>query len=85
MSSQGSGGPFAGIGAYAINRAQLIAGNPAAQVHLVPGRRPAPAYNIGDGLLPTDLDGSTLPPAGSPNYYMGAMDNGGPTALRKTR
>ncbi len=36
------------------------------------------AYNIGDGLLPSDLDGSTLPPAGSPNYFMGSMDNGGP-------
>ena len=36
------------------------------------------AYNLGDGLLPTDMDGSTLPPAGSPNYFVGSMDNGGP-------
>ncbi len=36
------------------------------------------AYNIGDGLLPSDLDGSTLPPAGTPNFFMGSMDNGGP-------
>ena len=71
------GSTFAGIGAYAINRAQMIAGNPAAQVisFLIP---PTPAYNVGDGLLPSDMDGSTLPPAGSPNYYVGAMDNGGP-------
>ena len=75
---QGSGGPFVGVGAYAVNRAQLIAGNPTPQVIsflVAPG---ATAYNIGDGLLPSDLDGSTLPPAGSPNYYMGSMDNGGP-------
>ena len=24
------------------------------------------------------MDGTTLPPAGSPNYFMGSMDNGGP-------
>ncbi len=36
------------------------------------------AYNLGDGLLPSDLDGSTLPPAGTPNFFMGSMDNGGP-------
>ncbi len=43
---------------------------------LVP--RGATPYNVGDGLLPSDLDGTTLPPAGSPNYYVGSMDNGGP-------
>lgn len=72
------GGPFVGVGAYAVNRAQLIAGNPAPQMisFLVPpGATP---YNIGDGLLPTDLDGSSLPPAGSPNFFVGSMDNGGP-------
>jgi hypothetical protein len=69
---------FAGVGAYAVNRAELIAGNPAATVisFLVPpGAMP---YNVGDGLLPTDLDGSTLPPAGEPNFFVGSMDDGGP-------
>ncbi len=72
-----AGSSFAGVGAYAINRAQLIAGNPAAQVisFLVPPG--AAAYNVGDGLLPADIDGPTMPPAGSPEYYMGAMDDGG--------
>ncbi len=72
------GATFTGMGAYAINRADLIAGNPAPQVisFLVPpGATP---YNTGDGLLPTDLDGSTLPPPNSPNYFVGSMDNGGP-------
>jgi len=65
------------IGAYAIDRAAVLAGNPAAQIISF-------AANVGgtptggDGLLPTDLDGTTLPPAGSPNYYVGSMDQGGP-------
>jgi hypothetical protein len=71
-------GPFAGVGAYAINLSQIIAGvpNPTMISFLAPpGAQP---YNIGDGLLPADLDGTTPPPAGSPNFYLGSMDNGGP-------
>jgi hypothetical protein len=73
-----AGASFAGIGAYAIKRSELIAGMAAPQVisFLVPpGAMP---YNTGDGLLPADLDGYTPPPAGSPGYYVGLMDNGGP-------
>ena len=69
---------FAGVGAYALSRAELIAGNPNPTIisFLVPpGGTP---YNVGDGLLPADLDGSTLPPNGSPEYFVGSMDNGGP-------
>ncbi len=67
---------FAGVGAYALNRAQAIAGSPTAQVisFLAP---PSPAYAVGDGLLPSDIDGTTLPPPGSPNYFLGSMDNNG--------
>ncbi len=73
-----AGAPFAGVGAYAINRAQAVAGNPLTQVisFLVPpGGTP---YNLGDGLLPSDLDGPMLPPAGRPNFFVGSMDNNGP-------
>ena len=72
------GSTFAGVGAYAINRAQLIAGNPAPTVisFLATTASAGGAYNIGDGLLPVDLDGFTLPPAGTPAFFMGAMDNG---------
>jgi hypothetical protein len=72
----GPSGPFAGVGAYAVNRAQMIAGSPSPQMisFLAP---PTPLYTVGDGLLPTYLDGATLPPAGSPNYYVGSMDDGG--------
>src|SRR5438874_7819590 len=62
----GTGGPFAGVGAYALDRAQALVGNPNPTVvgFLAP---PNPAYVVGDGLLPSDLDGMTPPPAGSPN------------------
>ncbi len=69
---------FVGVGAYALNRAQALAGNPNPQLisFLVP---PIGAgANVGDGLLPSDLDGSTPPPAGSPNYFLGSQDNNGP-------
>jgi hypothetical protein len=73
----GNPGPFAGVGAYALNRAQAIAGNPTAQVISFLAA-PSPAYNVGDGLLPADVDGPTPPPAGSPCYFVGSMDNNGP-------
>jgi len=73
------GSSFAGIGAYAVNRAELVAGNPSPTVvsFVVTPALAGGAYNIGDGLLPSDLDGDDLPPAGSPNYYLGSMDDGG--------
>jgi hypothetical protein len=77
ISTREFNGPFVGVGAYAVNRAQLVAGNPAPTVisFLVPpGGAP---YNVGDGLLPSDMDGVIPPPAGSPNYFLGAMDDGG--------
>ena len=73
-----AGSAFAGVGAYALNRAQAIAGNPQAQVISFVAPPGATPYNLGDGLLPSDLDGTTLPPAGSPNYFVGSMDNNGP-------
>jgi len=71
------GSTFVGAGAYALNRAQAEAGNPSAQVisFLAP---PNPLYVVGDGLLPSNLDGFTLPPAGAPNYFLGSQDNNGP-------
>lgn len=73
-----AGSSFVGVGAYAINRAQLIAGNPAPQVisfFVPPGTT---AWQIGDGLLPADVDGTALPPVGSPGYFVGSADQGGP-------
>ena len=49
----GTGGPFAGVGAYALDRVQALAGNPNPTIvgFLAP---PTPAYVVGDGLLPSD-------------------------------
>jgi hypothetical protein len=64
------------IGAYALERDQMILGNPAAKI--VGFQITTPVSQIGDGIFPADLDGATLPPAGSPQYFVGTMDNGGP-------
>ena len=69
---------FAGIGVYALERAQMIRGNPTARaVSLLvpPGDQP---WITGDGWLPTDWDGDRRPPAGSPNYIAGTQDDEGP-------
>ncbi len=73
-----AGAPFAGVGAYALNRAQALAGIPTAQVIGFLAPPGATAYNVGDGLLPADMDGIRPPPVGSPNYFVGSMDNNGP-------
>ena len=72
-----NGATFVGAGAYALDRAQALAGNPNPTVvgFLAP---PNPAYVVGDGLLPSTLDGQTPPPAGSPNFFVGSQDNNGP-------
>src|SRR5262249_58395155 len=69
-------GNFAGVGAYALDRPQALAGNPNPTIvsFLAP---PNPLYVVGDGLLPSDLDGQTLPPTGSPNFYVGSQDDNG--------
>jgi hypothetical protein len=61
------------IGIYAINRQQLVAGDPNTQI--VRFQLNKPEYLVGDGLLPADLDGSLPPPAGSPEYVVGSMDD----------
>ncbi len=69
---------FAGIGAYALERNKMLRGDPTARAVkflLAPGTTP---YLPGDGLFPADLDGKRKPPAGSPNYFVGTQDNGGP-------
>src|ERR1041385_3957608 len=71
------GSAFVGVGAYALDRPQALIGNPNPTIvsFLAP---PTPAYVVGDGLLPSDLDGMTPPPVGSPNYFVGSEDNNGP-------
>ena len=69
-----NGSTFVGAGAYALDRVQALAGNPNPTIvgFLAP---PNPLYVVGDGLLPSDLDGQATPPPGSPNFFVGSQDD----------
>ncbi|HEV3040815.1 MAG TPA: hypothetical protein VHA33_23820 [Candidatus Angelobacter sp.] len=58
-----SGNSFVGSDACAYNRTAMLNGQPATQICFQQG-------NSVGGLLPSDLDGSTAPPAGSPNFLV---------------
>jgi hypothetical protein len=58
-----SGSAFVGADLCAYNRTAMLNGQPATQVCFQQGS------SIG-GVLPADLDGTTPPPAGSPNYLV---------------
>ena len=58
-----NGNTFVGADACAYNRTAMLAGQSATQVCFQQGS------SVG-GLLPSDMDGTTVPPAGSPNYMM---------------
>ena len=58
-----SGGFFTGAKTCAMNRTNMLAGNPATSVCF---QRSTTDFAI----LPADLDGATPPPSGSPNYQL---------------
>jgi hypothetical protein len=60
----GTGGTFSGAGAFAFERAAMLAGQPARMVFFDEG----PVNSNFGGMLPTNLDGAP-PPVGSPNYF----------------
>lgn len=55
---------FAGSKVCAFDRAKMLAGDPTASQQCFQ------LSNAFGGLLPSDLDGSTAPPAGSPNFFL---------------
>ena len=59
-----SGTAFLGPQAFALDRTQMLAGNPATFIATAMG---APTD---DGYMPADLDGSIPPPAGAPNPFL---------------
>jgi hypothetical protein len=61
------GSSFAGAQACAFDRTAMLAG---AQANAICFQQPPSVAS----LLPADLDGSTLPPAGAPNYFVGLAD-----------
>lgn len=62
------------IGVYAVDRRQMLTGNP--NPRLVAFNYDTPRHLVGDGILPADLDGNRMPPPGSPAYFAGSMDSG---------
>jgi hypothetical protein len=65
---------YAGAGAIAFERDKMLAGQPAKMVIFDLGTLPAPFNTTYGGHLPANLDGFTLPPPGSPNYFL-EVDN----------
>src|SRR5713226_8547986 len=59
---------FAGAEACAFDRKAMLAGRTASAICF----QQAPTVS---SLLPADLDGGTLPPTGSPNYFVGLADS----------
>jgi hypothetical protein len=64
-----NGQTFAGSKACAFDRTKMLVGDPTATQQCF---QLSTSYG---GLLPSDLDGTTAPPAGSPNYYMNFGSN----------
>ena len=63
-----SGNSFVGARACAFDRSKMLAGAAATQVCFQES-------SSVPSLLPSDLDGATAPPAGSPNFYMNFGSN----------
>jgi len=69
-----------GISVYALEKAKLIEGNPNARmVHFFLDSAVVPISQIGDGLLPADIDSlQEQPEDGAPIPIVGTMDDAGP-------
>ncbi len=64
-------GAYQGAGAWALERDKMLTGQPARLVYFRLGAgSSATAQMAYGGQLPSTLDGFTLPPAGSPNYFV---------------
>jgi hypothetical protein len=68
-----------GISVYALEKQLMVAGDPNARmVHYFLDSAVVPISQIGDGLLPADLDGPQEPNGNSPAPIIGTMDDDGP-------
>jgi Carboxypeptidase regulatory-like domain len=63
-----NGGPFDGTGAFAFNRAKMLAGDPTANLIYFNLNLASHPEQI-SGALPSDFDGMTPPPAGRANTF----------------
>lgn len=72
---------WGGAGAVAFERDKMLAGLPAQMVYF-------DLFSVDStlgGMLPSDLDGPTPPPAGAPNYFLQMDDNAPADQLRLFR
>jgi hypothetical protein len=66
-----------GISVYALEKEKMLEGDPNARmVHFFLDSAVVPIYEIGDGLLPADVDGEEDPPGNAPAPVVGTMDQG---------
>jgi hypothetical protein len=63
-----------GVAAVAFERQKMLNGQVARLVMFDEGQFSPPGSTFYAGQLPTDLDGSTTPPAGEPNFFMEVDD-----------
>jgi hypothetical protein len=69
-----------GVGVFAFERSKMLQGQPARVVFFDESQHNPPGGQF-IGMLPGDLDGSTLPPSGSPNWFAEVDD---PTGVPPT-
>ena len=68
-----------GISVYALEKNKMLAGNPNARaVQFFLDSEVVPLSQIGDGLLPADIDGTRRPPSGAAAPIVGTQDDEGP-------
>src|SRR5690242_14229370 len=69
-----------GVGVFSFERSKMLQGQPARVIFFDEGQHNPPGGQY-IGMLPGDLDGSSLPPAGSPNWFAEVDD---PTGVPPT-
>jgi subtilisin-like proprotein convertase family protein len=65
-----AGDTFLGAGVFAFDRTKMLAGDPTASFIYFDMATGCPAACINGGMLPADLDGFRMPPAGAPNSIL---------------
>ncbi len=75
----------ANLGVFAFDRARMLNGNPATFVRFTISSLTTISTRARTRILPSDLDGPTPPPPGSPNFFVRSVDGtaqgGGPDRL----
>jgi hypothetical protein len=80
-----TGATSSGVGVFAFERSKMLLGQPARVVFFDESQHNPPGGQY-IGMLPGDLDGSSLPPSGSPNWFSEVDDPTGvpPTSVGDT-